>query len=176
MVINMNRKISLVIYYLFTQYLPKSVLSPGGLSKKIRGYLAKGIFKKCGKNVNLENRAYFGTGENTEIGDNSSIGTSCQLYGPVLIGKDVMMSPEVIILTRNHKHNRLDIPIRLQGMEEEKKVIIEDDVWIGTRVIILPGVRIGKGSIVAAGSVVTKDIPKYSIVGGVPAKTIKTRK
>lgn len=172
----MKRVISLSMYYGIAQYLPKSTSFGGVLSMKFRYLLARNTFKKCGKNVNLENKAYFGSGSNLEIGDNSGIGTRCELYGKVIIGKDVMMAPEVIILTRNHKFSRTDVPMRLQGMNKEKKVIIGDDVWIGTRVIIMPGVRIGKGSIIAAGSIVTKNVLPYSIVGGVPAKLIKSRK
>ena len=63
-----------------------------------------------------------------------------------------------------------------QGFEEERPVVIGNDVWIGDRVIILPGVHVGDGSILAAGAVVTKDVPPYAIVGGVPAKLIRMRK
>jgi maltose O-acetyltransferase len=148
----------------------------GKQSKYIREFLAKKIFLKCGHDINLENKAYFGTGKNISIGNYSGIGTKCELYGKITIGNDVMMAPEVIILTRNHKFNRTDIPMRIQGMDTEKPVIIEDDVWIGTRTIIMPGVKIGRGSIIAAGSIVTKNISSYSIVGGIPAKLIKKRK
>lgn len=63
-----------------------------------------------------------------------------------------------------------------QGSLPKQKVTIGNDVWIGTRVVILPGVHIGNGSIIAAGAVVSKDVPKYAVVGGVPAKVIKYRK
>lgn len=171
----MIRKILLITYYLFAQHLPKSTFPGGRIYKKIRYLLLKKLFKKCGKNVNIENNAYIGDPKDISIGDNSGIGSYCQLYGAITIGKDVMIAPEVIMLTRNHKFSRKDIPMRLQGMEKEKPIIIEDDVWIGTRVIIMPGVKIKKGSIIAAGSVVTKDVEPYSIVGGVPAKLIRKR-
>ena len=86
------------------------------------------------------------------------------------------MGPEVIIYTSGHKHDKTDIPMMDQGMEETKQVIIGDDVWIGRRVIIMPGVNIGNGVIIGAGAVVTKDVPDYCIVGGVPAKILKWRK
>lgn len=86
------------------------------------------------------------------------------------------MGPECVIYTQNHKHSNIDIPMIDQGFEEIRPVHIMDDVWIGSRVIILPGVTIGKGCIIAAGSVVTKSIPDYSIVGGVPGKVIKSRR
>lgn len=86
-----------------------------------------------------------------------------------------MMGPDVIIYTSNHETSRWDIPMRGQGATPKEKVTIGDDVWIGARVIILPGVTIGKGVILAAGAVVTKDIPDYAVVGGIPGKIIKFR-
>jgi maltose O-acetyltransferase len=86
-----------------------------------------------------------------------------------------MMGPEVVIHTRNHRHDRVDIPMCQQGYDEEKPVKIEDDVWLCERAIILPGVTIGKGSIVGAGAVVSKDVPPFSVVVGNPALVIKTR-
>jgi len=132
------------------------------------------MFRKCGKNVNVERGAWFGY--NLEIGDNSGIGVNAQLYtaGGIVIGDNVMMGPDVVILTQNHRYDDITRPMREQGYERAP-VIIEDDVWIGTRVIVLPGVRIGQGSIIAAGAVVTRDIPPFSVVGGNPAKVIKKR-
>lgn len=85
-----------------------------------------------------------------------------------------MVGFESIILTSTHNSNRRDIPIREQGMFRAP-VRIGTDVWIGARVIILPGVTIGNGAIIGANSVVSKDIPPNTIVGGVPAKFIKER-
>lgn len=86
------------------------------------------------------------------------------------------MGPDVIIMTSSHNVESTFLPMNQQGSLPKQKVIIGDDVWIGTRVIILPGVRVGTGSIIGAGAVVTKDVPDYAIVGGVPAKIIKFRK
>ncbi len=110
-----------------------------------------------------------------KIGDNSGVGINCEIYGPVTIGKNVMMGPEVVIYTSGHKHNRTDIPMIEQGAETEREVNIGDDVWIGRRAIILPGVKIGNGCIIGAGAIVTKDIPDYSVAVGVPAKVVKNR-
>ena len=79
-------------------------------------------------------------------------------------------------MTSSHNVESTFLPMNQQGSLPKQKVIIGDDVWIGTRVIILPGVRVGTGSIIGAGAVVTKDVPDYAIVGGVPAKIIKFRK
>ncbi len=171
------RIICYLLYYYFLQYLPKS--SGKGMHKKIirsiRSKTASCLFKKCGKNVNIEKHAVFGSGRNVSIGDNSGIGMNCVIKGPVEIGNNVMMGPDCLILTSYHNFDRTDIPMNQQG-GGLKPVVIGDDIWIGTRVTILPGVKIGNGVIIGAGAVVTKDIPDYAIVGGVPAKIIKYRK
>jgi maltose O-acetyltransferase len=86
-----------------------------------------------------------------------------------------MMGPEVVIYSQSHKYDRTDIPMCEQGFSEYKEVVIGDDVWIGRRAIIMPGVHIGKGCIIGAGAVVTKDIPDYSVAAGVPARVVKSR-
>lgn len=97
------------------------------------------------------------------------------MHGPLRIGDNVMMGPEVTILTHTHRIDRTDIPMGKQG-SMVSEVIIGDDVWIGMRAIILPGVRIGSGVVIGAGAVVTKDVPDYAVVGGVPARVIRYRK
>lgn len=165
-------KIWRLFYALLGQWLPRSCYSI--VSLKIRYFFLKRIAKNVGKNVNIEQYVVFG--EEFEIGDNSTVGFRSDIYGPVKIGKDVMIGPEVAIYTHNHKHDEIDIPMIKQGYTENKPVYIEDNVWIGRRVLIMPGVCIGTGSIVAAGAVVTKNVEPYSIVGGNPAKIIKYRK
>lgn len=116
-------------------------------------------------------------GEGLIIGNNVGIAQNCfiQVRGKVEIGDNVIFGPNVSIFSENHNYDNLDLPISMQG-ETRKGVIIESGVWLGTRVVILDGVRVGENSIVAAGSIVNKDVPPYSIVGGVPAKMIKSRK
>ena len=87
-----------------------------------------------------------------------------------------MMILEVLIDTKNNNFADISVPMVKQGYQETKQVIIEDDVWIGARSVILPGVKIGTGSIIAVGSVVTKDVEPFSIVAGVPAKLVNKRK
>lgn len=116
-------------------------------------------------------------GEGLKIGNNSSIGPYSYIgcSGYIEIGDNVMMSPRVSIYAENHLFDHPDLSIKEQGVKREF-VKIEDDCWIAANTIILAGVTIGRGSVIAAGSVVTKDIPPYSVVGGVPAKVIKSRK
>ncbi len=172
-----KRVIALVIYYGFGRYLPNLPYFP--LGRSVRGILCKNIFPRCGANVNVERMAFFGAGKALEIGSNSGIGPRACLMnvkgGELIIGNDVMMGPDVLIYTFNHDHDNVDIPMDRQGLTYSR-VVIGDDVWISARVIILAGVTIGTGSIVGAGAVVTRDVPPYSIVGGVPAKVLKSRK
>jgi maltose O-acetyltransferase len=86
-----------------------------------------------------------------------------------------MIAPEVIIFSVGHETNDTNKPMRLQGNTLPRPVTIKNDVWIGQRAIVLPGVIINQGAIVAAGAVVTKNVPEYSIVGGNPAKVLKIR-
>ena len=164
-------KILYIFYSLFASWLPQSRHMK--LSKKLRGFFAKRIALHFGENVNIEKNAVFTPG--LSIGDNSGIGISCEINGPVTIGNNVMMGPEVVIYTSGHKFDRTDIPMMEQGSTDIEPVTIGDDVWIGRRAIIMPGVKIGTGSVIGAGAVVTKDVPEYCVVGGVPAKIIKIR-
>lgn len=168
--------IGLLLYYGIGNKLPKSqaVVTLG--SNQFRSFCVRLIFDKVGKNITIERKAFFGRGAGIVIGNNAGIGVNASIQGPLTIGNDVMMGPDVIIYTRNHKMADLTRPIRTQGEAEARPVRIGDDVWIGARVIILPGVSIGKGSVIGAGAVVTKDVPEYSVVGGVPAKVIRKRK
>lgn len=116
-------------------------------------------------------------GESLEIGENVGIAANAfiAVRGKLKIGKDTIFGPGVSIHAENHNFEDLEKPIRLQGATR-KGVTIGEDCWIGSKVVILDGVNIGKHVVVAAGAVVNKDVPDYAIVGGVPAKVIKMRK
>lgn len=166
------------IVYQFISFLPQSA-SPlpwpwpikNGL---LRSWVGGKAIEYCGKNVNIDKNAYFS--RKLSIGDNSGIGANSQLQGKIIIGKNVMMGAECFKYTVNHKFSDLSTPMYKQGYEEEKTVTICDDVWIGGRVTILPGVTVGEGAIIGAGAIVTKNIPPYAVVAGNPAKVIKFRK
>jgi acetyltransferase-like isoleucine patch superfamily enzyme len=116
-------------------------------------------------------------GEGLVVGDHSNIGPYCYIgcSGHISIGNNVMISPRVSIYAENHVFDQIDVTIKSQGVKKEN-VVIEDDCWIASNSILLAGVTIGKGSVVAAGSVVTQDVPPYSVVAGVPARVIKNRR
>lgn len=106
------------------------------------------------------------------IGDYTRIGLHCTVIGPACIGNHVNLAQGIVVTALNHIFNDDTKRIDEQGVST-KSVIIEDDVWIGANAVILPGVTIGQHSVVAAGAVVTHDVPPYTVVGGVPAKVIK---
>lgn len=164
----------LVLYYGIAKHLPVSANRNFIWCRKIRRSVCKPLFSYCGEDVNIEKGANFGMGGGISIGHRSGIGVNCSIRGPLTIGEDVMMGPDVVILTHTHVTSRIDIPMGQQG-GEIRPVTVGNDVWIGMRSIIMPGVKIGNGVIIGAGAVVTKDIPDYAVVGGVPAKIIRFR-
>ena len=172
------RIICLLLYYGIAQHLPKSTRPLGKISMYIRRYLCQRIFASCGDKLVIENNAYFGNGKDFCVGFEAGIGTNFKSMNRIVnIGNYLMMAEDVLFLGGGHNFDRTDIPMGHQGDGEKTPLQIDDDVWIGARVMILPGCKhIGKGVIIGAGSVVTKDIPDYAIVGGNPARVIKSRK
>ena len=167
---NMKRFLGKLIYNLVGKNMPLSDGSFSFGSKKVRAFCGKLILDHCGTNVNIEKGARFDA--RVSLGDNSGIGVNAFISPWVTIGSDVMMGPDCVILTANHGMADLETPMWKQPSTEPRPVVIEDNVWIGTRVIILPGVRVGTGSVIGAGSVVTHDVEPFSIVGGNPARLI----
>lgn len=164
------------IYYLFGYKTPSWYFPTGLFFSKLRALCIKKILKeKCGDNILIQNRILLGKFDDISIGNNTQIGERSRLRN-VEIGNNVLIAPEVYVLHSGHYFDKLETPIIEQGESFFPKTIIEDNVWIGARAIILPGKKIGTGAIVAAGSVVVKDVEPNSIVGGNPAKLIKYRK
>ena len=106
------------------------------------------------------------------IGDHTRIGLHNTIIGPVTIGDHVNLAQGITVTALNHNFADTDKRIDEQGVSTSP-VVIEDDIWIGANAVVLPGVTIGHHSVVAAGAVVTKDVPPHSLVAGVPAKIIK---
>lgn len=168
---SISKTIWRVVYAATAKLLPQNVyFRPARI---VRRYFARKICLSVGSEVNIERGATFG--ELTTIGDRSGIGLNCELHGEVRIGNDVMMAPECVFYTVNHNNDRIDIPMNQQGNADAAAIAIGNDVWIGRRAMFMPGVSIGDHCIVAAGAVVTKSFPPFSVLGGVPAKCIKRR-
>lgn len=126
-----------------------------------------------GKNSTIEDFCVVNNGMgDVTIGDRSRVGISSVVIGPVKIGNDVILAQHVVMSGLNHGYEDISIPIKDQKCTV-KPIVVEDECWIGANAVITSGVTIGKHSIVAAGSVVTKDVPPFSVVGGNPAKVLK---
>lgn len=163
-----------VLYNLIGIHLPMSFSKCSFGSRKFRQFCAKLILgERCGKWVNIEKGVKFGEG--LTLKDGAGIGAYSQIPSDVIIGEKVMMGQECLMFTANHRTDRLDIPMGFQGHTESRTIVIDDDVWIGARVTILPGVHVGKGAVIGAGAVVTRDVPPYEVWGGNPARFLKSR-
>ena len=135
-----------------------------------------------GDNVNIPDNSFIRCtgviselGEGITIGDNVGLGhfTFINAQGGVVVGNDVIMGPNVSILAENHNFESREVPIRKQGVTRIG-IVIEENVWIGAGCTILDGVTIGKGSVVAAGSLVNKNVLPNTVVAGCPARPIKS--
>ena len=170
------------IYYAIARHLPKST-NPlmGKNALRIRRWVCQHIFQKDETHrcidLNVEQGAYFGSGKNFTVGKGVGLGKNFKSLNRIVIIDDyLMMGEDVLFLGGGHKFDRTDVPMGQQGDNEPTPLHIAGDVWIGARAIILPGCqRIGHGSIIGAGAVVTKDVPNWAIVGGNPATIIKYR-
>jgi acetyltransferase-like isoleucine patch superfamily enzyme len=106
------------------------------------------------------------------MGEKVLVGVGCKLTGPITLGNNILLAQNVLISGLNHDFSDPSVPIVHQGYSV-KEIVIEDGVWIGGGAIITPGVHIGRNSVVGAGSVVTKDVPPYSVAIGNPARVVK---
>ena len=173
---------------------------PGRFGYFVRSLISSFIFKKSGYDVSLGLGVVITGGKNIEIGNSINIMRFSCLYshsqgsikigsnvsmntnvvigaadgGEVIIGNNVMIGPNVVLRASDHTFTDKDVSMNKQG-HSGGTIIIEDGVWIGSNATITRNVKIGSHSIVGAGSVVTKDVDPYSIVGGVPSKLIKYR-
>jgi maltose O-acetyltransferase len=134
------------------------------------------MFKKLGQYVFIDHGCYFRYPHQISIGNNVSINRKCSIFGSyyhknatIIIGNNVVIAPGVKIFAASHDYHDINLPDCGEGIS------ISDYVWIGGGAIILPGVKIGKGAIIGAGSIVTKDIPDWSVAAGNPARVIKKR-
>ena len=150
---------------------------PGLMGLIIRGILYNILFKKTGSLPLIYPGVYFSHTYGIDVGKNFAINSGTQIdgRGGISIGENVMIGPYVVIVSSQHQHDNIDVPmINLDHVMAP--VVIHDDVWIGAHVVINSGVMIGQGAVIGAGAVVTSNVPEYAIVGGVPAKVIGNRK
>jgi acetyltransferase-like isoleucine patch superfamily enzyme len=136
------------------------------------------LFAECGENVIIHENCFITNPEKTTIGSNVYIGPRCEFFsaGKVYIGSGTIFGQDVLLVTSNHNYNSQDLKaLPYDNRNILSPINIKENCWIGSRAIIMPGVTIEEGSVIGAGSVVTKNVPKYSIVVGNPAKVIKKR-
>ncbi|WP_377109549.1 acyltransferase [Pseudoalteromonas sp. R86517] len=170
----MKNKLALTFYYSFIYHLPNTKFLP--VFNRFRVWYLSKILKVLEPHPEtiFENGVYISNGKSISIGRHCHINERVFIQG-AKIGNFVMIAPDVSILNNSHMYADTKIPMIKQKLIKDSNPIIEDDVWIGRNVVILHGITIGKGSIIGAGSVVTKNVEPFSIMGGVPAKKIKSR-
>lgn len=162
----LKQRILLQIYNHIVKHLPPNASKMNLGQGRLRQVLAKHICRHAGNDLYIDNNVTFSYG--LSIGDHSGIGSNGHVAGKVTIGNNVLIAPDLIIYTVNHNFRDADRTIISQGSSAEQEVVIGNDVWIGRRVIILPGVHIGDGAVIGAGAVVAKDVPPHTIAVGNP--------
>ena len=165
-----------MIMYKFLKIIQTSFFD---INYQLNRFVLKQIGVKIGENLKTFSITTIENPAGISIGNNVWISKNVALYAcnGIKIGNDVIIAKDVSLISGDHEYLNKTTKINKQGMQTNKApIIIGDDVWIGEKAIILKSVNIGKGCVVGAGSVVTKDIPPFSIAAGNPAKIIKVRK
>ena len=171
----MIKKICYIFYYAIIMHLPHSRYI--NIMNRIRVFYVcnfLGIMQSS-KNARFQNNVYIGGLGAVSIGKDCQINEYAFLQGAI-IGDNVMIAPYVALIANKKDVNSVNHIMSTVDKEKGLQVIIEDDVWLGRNAIVMPGIKIGRGSIIGAGSVVTKDVEPFSVMGGVPASLIKKRK
>src|SRR5262245_46172560 len=133
-----RRRVAATAYLGFARHLPWSPRPGGRSARRLRALLGAAMLDACGKDVNIEHGAWFGSGRGVEIGDRSGIGMDTLVMGPLRIGDDVMMGPRCVLVASSHGTASTAIPMNRQGLAPERPIVVENDVWIGAGVIVLP--------------------------------------
>jgi len=163
------------LYYSVAFRLPSACFPGGLLGQWLRRILVQKMLAGCGHSIRVNRKVDVASGKRVTVGNNCALGPGMVIIGDVVVGDDLMSGPDVVMISYNHRVDDTSRPMRVQGASESRPVVIGDDVWIGMRAMIMPGVTVGSHAIIAAGSVVTKDVPEWGIVGGNPAKILKFR-
>ena len=167
------KNVYIFLYYFLINKIPNSTFPGGAYFNLFRGFFVKKIIK-FGSNNTFQKNIYFGNGCNVIIGNNCQINDNVR-FDNVKIGDDVMIARDSIFLGKNHVYDRLDISMNKQGFTIATQTIVHNNVWIGLGVKIMPGLVLNSGSVIAAGSVLTKNTVRNGVYAGVPAKLIKIR-
>lgn len=162
-----------LIYRIVAKHISDEMGPIGWFSHRLRRVVCRPLLKESDKIFGIGRGTNFGNGSCLVMRDHANLGNYCLISGrgTVTVGRHTMMGEQCMLITQNHRFLE-------EGYDGFiiKDIIIDDYAWLGHRVIILPGVRIGKHAIIGAGSVVTKDVPDYAVAAGVPARVIKYRK
>ena len=190
-----------VVRELNTWAIAVADLVPGAAGARLRAMVYHRLFGRAGSKPAFDVGLRLMGAENIEIGDRFRCSRNCAMSadrggririghnanlnfnvfigasegGSIAIGNDALIGPNVVLRAADHRHDDPERPMLLQG-HEPGEIVIEDDVWLGANVVVLGGVRIGRGAIVAAGAVVTKDVDSRTVVGGVPARFLASRR
>lgn len=172
----MKRGTLVLLYSTYSYFLNLSLLLLELMPYPVRIVLFRLLLGKLGKDVLIDYGTYFRYPKKIRIGNGVSINRGCELYaahlatgGTITIGNNVALGPHVKVFAGGHDYNTVDL------VDTAGPVVIHDLVWVGGNSTILPGVQIGEGAVIGAGSVVTRDIPPYSVAVGNPARVIKSR-
>jgi len=169
----MKRLVFLFLYYAVGKNLPLGFYPMGGFFCAFRSVCLRHAIP-FGTNNRVQRDVSIADGTNVQIGSNCQINQGVRLNN-VRIGDDVLIGADTLFLGNRHHTERTDIPMGQQGSEVCQPAQVDNDVWIGTRCIIMPAVRLHTGCIIGAGAVVTKDCEAFGVYAGVPARKIKTR-
>lgn len=168
-----NKKLFISIYFFLENFV---FIILNLMPYFIRNIVYRLTLKHMGKNVYIDHWAYFRYPWRVILGDNVVINRGCKFFCSyfykdvnITIGNNVIIAPDVTFFAASHDYNLIDLP------DIAKSIIIKNHVWIGGKSIILPGVTVEEGSVIGAGSIVTRDVPEWSVVAGNPARVIKKR-
>jgi acetyltransferase-like isoleucine patch superfamily enzyme len=143
---------------------------------QLRVWFLRRMLKECGPGLDISQHAILKFPERLSLGANVFFnrGVFVTARAPISIGDNTSVGSYTIINSGDHRYQDRTTPVRTQG-HELRPIVIEEDVWIGSHAVILKGVRLGRGCVVAAGAVVAADVPPFTVVGGVPARPIAMR-
>jgi acetyltransferase-like isoleucine patch superfamily enzyme len=165
---------------LIFRWIAQGLIFGQRLWRRLKIILLRPAFRRYGRNFLFDPNSFYSY-QNIEVGDDVSIGSGAAFMASeskIIIGNKVMFGPNVIVVSGNHNTSvvgKFMYDVHEKRLEDDQDVIFEDDIWIGSGAIILKGVKVGRGSIIAAGALVNRNVLPYTIVAGVPAKVLSSR-